>query len=123
MVRSSSGARHGPARSTARTAPRERALYVHGLGGASTNWTDLAALLAVRLDGWAVDLPGFGRSAATPRARYSIRGHVRAVIDVLEHVRDQPGEAPAGRCTWWATRSAGWSACSSPAVVPTSSRR
>src|SRR6476661_9955087 len=77
-------------------APRERALYVHGLGGASTNWTDLAALLAVRFDGWALDLPGFGRSQPPRRARYSVRGHVRAVIDVLEHVRDEPGDA-AGR--------------------------
>jgi pimeloyl-ACP methyl ester carboxylesterase len=76
--------------------PRERALYVHGLGGASTNWTDLAALLAVRFDGWAIDLPGFGRSQPPPRGRYSIRGHVRAVVDVLEHIRRQPGEA-AGR--------------------------
>jgi pimeloyl-ACP methyl ester carboxylesterase len=76
--------------------PRERALYVHGLGGASTNWTDLAALLAVRFDGWAIDLPGFGRSTPPRRPRYSIRGHVRAVIDVLEHVRDEPGDG-AGR--------------------------
>ena len=76
--------------------PRERALYVHGLGGASTNWTDLAALLAVRFDGWAIDLPGFGRSQPPPRGRYSIRGHVRAVVDVLERIRSEPGEA-AGR--------------------------
>jgi pimeloyl-ACP methyl ester carboxylesterase len=75
--------------------PRERALYVHGLGGASTNWTDLAALLAVRLEGWAVDLPGFGRSQPPPRG-YSIAGHGRVVTDLLEHVRDVPGEA-AGR--------------------------
>ena len=73
--------------------PHERALYVHGLGGASTNWTDLAALLAVRCAGWAVDLPGFGQSQPPPRGRYSIRGHVRAVIDVLEEIRRQPGEA------------------------------
>ena len=76
--------------------PRERALYVHGLGGASTNWTDLAALLAVRFDGWAIDLPGFGRSRPPHRGRYSIRGHVRAVVDVLEHIRRQPGDG-AGR--------------------------
>jgi len=76
--------------------PRERALYVHGLGGASTNWTDLAALLAVRFDGWALDLPGFGRSMPPRRARYSVRGHVRAVIDVLERLRDEAGDA-AGR--------------------------
>jgi pimeloyl-ACP methyl ester carboxylesterase len=72
--------------------PRERALYVHGLGGASTNWTDLAAVLAVRFDGWAIDLPGFGRTQPPRRARYSIRGHVRAVVDVLEQIRDLPGE-------------------------------
>jgi pimeloyl-ACP methyl ester carboxylesterase len=86
----------GPADGAVDGAPRERALYVHGLGGASTNWTDLAALLAVRVDGWALDLPGFGRSQPPPRGRYSIRGHVRAVVDVLEHIADQPGEA-AGR--------------------------
>ncbi|MCW2575925.1 MAG: Alpha/beta hydrolase [Modestobacter sp.] len=70
-------------------APRERALYVHGLGGASTNWTDLAALLAVRFDGYALDLPGFGQSA--PPRRYSIHRHVQAVVDVLEWVAAQPG--------------------------------
>ncbi|TQN41580.1 pimeloyl-ACP methyl ester carboxylesterase [Blastococcus colisei] len=86
----------GPVDGAAEDAPRERALYVHGLGGASTNWTDLAALLAVRFDGWALDLPGFGRSQPPSRGRYSIRGHVRAVVDVLEHVVAQPGKA-AGR--------------------------
>jgi pimeloyl-ACP methyl ester carboxylesterase len=83
----------GPVEGPADVAPRERALYVHGLGGASTNWTDLAALLAVRFEGWAVDLPGFGRSQPPPRGKYSIRGHVRAVVDVLEHVIALPGEA------------------------------
>ncbi|MGZ4669331.1 MAG: alpha/beta fold hydrolase [Blastococcus sp.] len=82
----------GPVDGPAEGAPRERALYVHGLGGASTNWTDLAGLLAVRLDGWALDLPGFGRSQPPPRGRYSIRGHVRAVVDVLEHIAGRPGE-------------------------------
>jgi pimeloyl-ACP methyl ester carboxylesterase len=86
----------GPVDGPADEAPRERALYVHGLGGASTNWTDLAALLSIRFEGWALDLPGFGRSQPPPRRRYSIRGHVQAVIDVLEHIAQQPGEA-AGR--------------------------
>src|SRR5829696_3158546 len=85
----------GPVDGDPSGAPRERALYVHGLGGASTNWTDLAALLAVRVEGWAVDLPGFGQSAPPPRGRYSIRGHVRAVVDVLEHVAAQPGDGAA----------------------------
>jgi pimeloyl-ACP methyl ester carboxylesterase len=90
------GPADGPAPRTDDAAPRERALYVHGLGGASTNWTDLAALLAVRFEGWALDLPGFGRSQPPSRGRYSIRGHVGAVIDVLEHIAQRPGEA-AGR--------------------------
>jgi pimeloyl-ACP methyl ester carboxylesterase len=83
----------GPVDGPRNGAPRERALYVHGLGGASTNWTDLAALLAVRFEGWAVDLPGFGRSHPPARSSYSIRGHVEAVIDVLERVAAEPGEA------------------------------
>jgi pimeloyl-ACP methyl ester carboxylesterase len=83
----------GPVGGPSDGAPRERAVYVHGLGGASTNWTDLAALLGVRFDGWALDLPGFGRSAPPPRGRYSVRGHARAVVDLLEHVARQPGEA------------------------------
>ena len=45
-----------------------RAVYVHGLGGSSLNWTDLAALLGARAAGAAVDLPGFGRS--TPPAGF-----------------------------------------------------
>jgi pimeloyl-ACP methyl ester carboxylesterase len=72
---------------------RERALYVHGLGGASTNWTDLAGLLAVRCEGWALDLPGFGRSQPPPSGSYTVRGHVRAVVEVLEHVVSRPGAA------------------------------
>jgi pimeloyl-ACP methyl ester carboxylesterase len=83
----------GPVEGAGADAPRERALYVHGLGGASTNWTDLAGLLAVRLEGWAVDLPGFGRSQPPPRGSYSVRGHVQAVVDVLERIVAEPGEA------------------------------
>jgi pimeloyl-ACP methyl ester carboxylesterase len=86
----------GPVDGVTAGAPRERALYVHGLGGASTNWTDLAALLAVRFDGWALDLPGFGRSRPPARTSYSVRGHVAAVVDVLERIVAEPGEG-AGR--------------------------
>ena len=60
----------------------EPAVFVHGLGGASTNWTDLMGLLAGTVDGAALDLPGFGWSP--PAATYSLRTHVRAVIDLLE---------------------------------------
>ena len=60
-------------RDTPATAPgAEPALYVHGLGGSSQNWTDLAGLLADRLDGQAIDLPGFG-TATRPAAIRSPR--------------------------------------------------
>ena len=61
----------------------EPAVYVHGLGGSSQNFTDLAGLLADRLDGQAVDLPGFGYSDPSPR--YSIAAFAATLIDYLEH--------------------------------------
>lgn len=63
----------------------EPALYVHGLGGASTNWTDYAALLATRLDGDALDLPGFGESGPAPaRGGYGLAAQARTVLAYLE---------------------------------------
>lgn len=65
-------------RETPPTAPgTEPALYVHGLGGSSQNWTDLADVLSHRLDGQAVDLPGFGHSA--PTTSYTIPALARRV--------------------------------------------
>ena len=61
----------------------EPALFVHGLGGSSTNWTDLVALLAGRLDCEALDLPGFGHSPP-PAQGYRLGSHVRAVVRHLE---------------------------------------
>lgn len=61
------------------------ALYVHGLGGASTNFTDLADLLSPWLDGHAIDLPGFGHSGPAPDSDYSVAAHTRLVIGYLEH--------------------------------------
>jgi pimeloyl-ACP methyl ester carboxylesterase len=69
----------------------EPAVFVHGLGGASTNWTDLMWLLQDRVDGWAPDLPGFGRSDPPPGGDYSLGSHVRAVVRLLEHVVDEAG--------------------------------
>ena len=62
----------------------EPAVYVHGLGGSSTNWTDLAALLAPWLAGWAIDLPGFGHSDPAPRGGYSLRLLSARVARVIE---------------------------------------
>lgn len=71
-------------RETPATAPgAEPALYVHGLGGSSQNWTDLAGLLADRLAGQAIDLPGFGRSE--PGRRYTIGSFAKRVVRWIEH--------------------------------------
>lgn len=79
-----SGARVFLRRTPAMGEGAQPALYVHGLGGASTNWTDLAGLLADRLDGDALDLPGFGRSPAAANGDYSIAAHVRVVTGLIE---------------------------------------
>ena len=68
----------------------EPALFVHGLGGAATNWTDLAGLLRTRLAIEAIDLPGFGRSAPPRNGDYSLQAHARTVIAYLE----QSGRGP-----------------------------
>jgi pimeloyl-ACP methyl ester carboxylesterase len=62
----------------------EPALFVHGLGGAATNWTDLMGLLADTVDGEALDLPGFGRSDPPRSSSYRLRTHVDAVVGRLE---------------------------------------
>jgi pimeloyl-ACP methyl ester carboxylesterase len=70
-------------RDTPATRPdAEPALYVHGLGGSSQNWTDLADLLSDRLDGQAVDLPGFGRS--DPARHYTLKAFADRIIRYLE---------------------------------------
>ena len=63
---------------------REPGLFVHGLGGSATNWTDLMGLLAGVVDSEAVDLPGFGRSAPPAAGRYTVGAHAHAVIGHLE---------------------------------------
>lgn len=67
----------------ATTADAEPALFVHGLGGSSQNWTDLAGLLSDRLDSQAIDLPGFGRSE--PGRRYTIPAFADLVVRWIEH--------------------------------------
>jgi pimeloyl-ACP methyl ester carboxylesterase len=66
----------------------EPALYVHGLGGSSKNWTDLAYLLAGRLDAEAIDLPGFGLSG--PSHSYTIATMADRVISWIEYTGRGP---------------------------------
>ena len=68
----------------------EPAVLVHGLGGSSLNWTDLMALLADRLESRAPDLPGFGFSPPPDSGDYTVAGHARAVIALIE----QDGRGP-----------------------------
>jgi pimeloyl-ACP methyl ester carboxylesterase len=67
----------------------EPALFVHGLGGASTNWTDLMGLLAGTVRGEALDLPGFGHSDPAGTGSYRLRTHVDAVVRRLERGADR----------------------------------
>jgi len=60
------------------------AVFVHGLGGSASNWTDLAGLLAPRMAGVAVDLPGFGRSEPPSQGVYTVSGSAEVVVALLE---------------------------------------
>ncbi|MGH3520456.1 MAG: alpha/beta hydrolase [Haloechinothrix sp.] len=55
------------------------AVYVHGLGGSSTNWTDLGAQLAPWASGIALDLPGFGFSEPDRDFDFSLAAQVAAL--------------------------------------------
>lgn len=60
------------------------ALYVHGLGGSSQNWSALMAELEDTVAGEAVDLPGFGDSPPPLDGKYTLSAHTRAVIRYLD---------------------------------------
>jgi pimeloyl-ACP methyl ester carboxylesterase len=80
----------GAARIHVRTTPTdnpdaEAALFVHGLGGSSHNWTDFAGVLRNRFAVEAIDLPGHGRSGPAPRNDYSLDAHAATVIRYLDH--------------------------------------
>ncbi|WP_020662423.1 alpha/beta fold hydrolase [Amycolatopsis benzoatilytica] len=62
------------------------AVYVHGLGGSATNWTDLAALLAPTAAGHAVDLPGFGFSEPESGFGFGLDHHSAVVARHLERL-------------------------------------
>lgn len=68
----------------------EPAVFVHGLGGSSTNWTDLMDELRDLVDGRAPDLPGFGESPPAPDGDYSVDAHVATVAALIETIGDGP---------------------------------
>ncbi|GAA1389438.1 alpha/beta fold hydrolase [Pseudonocardia kongjuensis] len=69
------------------------AVYVHGLAGSATNWTDLAGLLAPRAAGLSVDLPGFGLSEPTATRDYTPDGMADALLCWLAGRREQRARA------------------------------
>jgi pimeloyl-ACP methyl ester carboxylesterase len=68
----------------------EPAVMIHGLGGSSLNWRDLAPLLAPTLDMWAPDLPGFGWSPPPRDGVMTPLGHAHAVVDLIDHMGRGP---------------------------------
>lgn len=77
----------------------EPALFVHGLGGSSQNWTDLMELLrepdpngplSAPLACEAVDLPGFGYSPPPASGDYTVTGRAAAVIALLDRQQRGP---------------------------------
>ncbi|MEW9553449.1 alpha/beta hydrolase [Nonomuraea sp. NPDC050783] len=64
--------------------PAGQAVFVHGLAGSATNWTDLMDELKDTVRGHALDLPGAGYSPAPADGDYTVAAHARAVIGLLE---------------------------------------
>jgi len=65
--------------------PKQRqAVYLHGLGGAARNWTDLMYLLEPSAGGIAPDLPGFGRSPMPEDRDYGQGSLAQTAIDLIE---------------------------------------
>jgi pimeloyl-ACP methyl ester carboxylesterase len=79
-------------RSAPAIAGAEPAIFIHGLGGSSTNWTDLMDLLSRAVEGQpaapvlacaAIDLTGFG-SSPPASGDYSINAHATTVIQLIQ---------------------------------------
>jgi pimeloyl-ACP methyl ester carboxylesterase len=83
-------------RSTPDVAGAEPAVFVHGLGGSATNWTDLMGLVSEPHYAWpglageALDLPGFGFSPPPADGDYSLDARVAAVIALIEKRHNWP---------------------------------
>lgn len=62
-----------------------KAVFLHGLGGSSLNWTDLTTMLGNERDCWSIDLHGFGYSPPSRDGDYSPAAHARAVAALIDH--------------------------------------
>ncbi|MGH4024728.1 MAG: alpha/beta fold hydrolase [Pseudonocardiaceae bacterium] len=68
----------------------EPVVYLHGLGGSSTNFTDLAGLVASEFSGMALDLPGFGLSPPPPGFDYAPDSHAEVTAAFLTELCPEP---------------------------------
>jgi pimeloyl-ACP methyl ester carboxylesterase len=59
------------------------AVYLHGLSGSASNWTDLSTQLAPHAPGMALDLPGFGLSRPLASGLYGPAAQADAVLCFL----------------------------------------
>jgi pimeloyl-ACP methyl ester carboxylesterase len=66
----------------ANTEPRLTMLFVHGLGGESLDWLDVATALRDVVDCLGIDMPGFAHSPLPLDGDLSLDGMARAVADV-----------------------------------------
>lgn len=68
--------------------PKPVLALIHGLGDEADSWRHLIPRLKDRFRVLALDLPGFGRSAAP--GRISLKGHAQAVLRLLEEAGVDP---------------------------------
>jgi pimeloyl-ACP methyl ester carboxylesterase len=65
-------------------------VYLHGLGGSSLNWTDLMGRLSGDVDGWSMDLGGFGQSPPPRDGDMTPAGHARSAAELVEWLGNGP---------------------------------
>lgn len=68
----------------------DQAFFVHGLGGSSTNFTEVATAMSGHMGSTSIDLPGYGVSDPAPHGDYSIDTQARCVIAAIEATNDAP---------------------------------
>lgn len=66
-----------------RSSDETPAVFIHGLGGSATNWTELMELLCQDRFGIAPDLPGFGQSPPPTDGIYTLRAHADIVATMI----------------------------------------
>src|SRR5882757_9267429 len=79
-IRGAAGSGGGSGPGGGAPADVEPALFVHGLGGSSQNWSPLMDKLADQVACEALDLPGFGYSPPPDDGDFSVAGQARAVV-------------------------------------------